>query len=170
MVAKRKCNLLNSKKAKSIGFQYTHTSVLFQIISNRLRFHLMSSKKSQIDWGSICRLLWNICRLNSGNLDIDQNLIWPNRLNSATPLTSLQFIPYHVAGFYKPTIPQSPLSHLRVYSTCNNVRLEISTIFVPSFDPNKWCLKNGLHSGGLNPGPLGHELSALTIRLWLLAK
>ncbi len=44
-----------------------------------------------------------------------------------------------------------------------------STIFVPSFDPNEWCLKNGLHSGGLNPGPLGHESSALTTRPRLLA-
>ncbi len=26
------------------------------------------------------------------------------------------------------------------------------------------CLKNGLHSGGLNPGPLGHKSSALTTR------
>jgi len=63
------------------------------------------------------------------------------------------------SGFYKPTIPQSPPSHLQDYSTCNNARLEFSTIFVPSFD-----LKNGLHSGGLNPGPLGHESSALTTR------
>jgi hypothetical protein len=39
-------------------------------------------------------------------------------------LTSLQFIQYHVAGFYKPTIPQSPPSHLRDYSTCNNAKLE----------------------------------------------
>jgi hypothetical protein len=46
--------------------------------------------------------------------------------------------------------------------------LEFSTIFVPSFDPNEWCLKNGLHSGGLNPGPLIHESSALTTRPWLL--
>ena len=51
-------------------------------------------------------------------------------------LTSLQFIQYHVAGFYKPTIPQSPPSHLQDYSTCNNTSLEFSTIFVPSFDPN----------------------------------
>jgi hypothetical protein len=43
-------------------------------------------------------------------------------------------------------------------------------IFVSSFDPNEWCLKNGLHSGGLNPGPLGHESSALTTRPRLLAK
>ncbi len=65
-------------------------------------------------------------------------------------LTSLQFIQYHVAGFYKPTIPQStPPFHLRDYSTCNNARLEFFHIFVPSFDPNEWCLKNGLHSGGL---------------------
>ncbi len=84
-------------------------------------------------------------------------------------LTSSQFIQYHVAGFYKPTtIPQSPPSHLLDYSTCNNARLEFSTIFVPSFDPNEWCLKNGLHSGGLNPGPLGHESSALTFRPRLL--
>jgi len=62
-------------------------------------------------------------------------------------LTSFQFIQYHVAGFYKQTIPQSPPSHLQDYSTCNNARLEFSTIFVPSFDPNEWCLKNGLHSG-----------------------
>ncbi len=39
-------------------------------------------------------------------------------------LTSLKFIQYHVAGFYKPPIPQSPPSHLRDYSTCNNARLE----------------------------------------------
>ena len=84
-------------------------------------------------------------------------------------LTSLQFIQYHVAGFYKPTIPQSPPSHLQDYSTCNSARLKFSTIFVPSFDPNEWCLKNGLHSGGLNPGPHGHESSALTTRPWLLA-
>jgi hypothetical protein len=56
-------------------------------------------------------------------------------------LTSLQFIQHHVAGFYKPTIPQSPPSHLQDYSICNNARLEFSTIFVPSFDPNEWCLK-----------------------------
>ncbi len=83
-------------------------------------------------------------------------------------LTSLQFIQYNVAGFYKPSIPQSPPSHLQVYSICNNARLEFPTIFVPSFDPNEWCLKNGLHSGGLNPGPLGHESSALTTRPRLL--
>jgi hypothetical protein len=58
---------------------------------------------------------------------------------------------------------------LQDYSICNNARLEFSTIFVPSFDPNEWCLKNGLHSGGLNPGPLGHESSALTTRPRLLA-
>jgi hypothetical protein len=34
--------------------------------------------------------------------------------------------------------------------------------------PNEWCLKNGLHGGGLNPGPLGHESSALTTRPRLL--
>jgi hypothetical protein len=79
-------------------------------------------------------------------------------------LTSLQFFLCHVAGFYKPTIPQSPPSNFWDYSTCNNARLEFSTIFVPCFDPNDWCLKNGLHSGSLNPGPLGHKSSALTTR------
>ena len=27
------------------------------------------------------------------------------------------------------------------YNPCNNARLDFSTIFVPSFDPNEWCLK-----------------------------
>jgi hypothetical protein len=84
-------------------------------------------------------------------------------------LTSLQFIQYHVAGIYKLTIPQSLPSHLWDYSTFINARLDVSTFFVPSFDPNEWRLKNGLHSGGLNPGPLGHESSTLTTRPWLLA-
>jgi hypothetical protein len=37
------------------------------------------------------------------------------------------FILYHVAGFYKPTIPQSLPSHFQDYSICNNARLEFST-------------------------------------------
>ena len=37
-------------------------------------------------------------------------------------LTSLQFSQYIVAGFFKPTIPQSPPSYLRDYSICNNAR------------------------------------------------
>ncbi len=84
-------------------------------------------------------------------------------------LTSLQFIHCHVAGFYKPTIPQSPPSHLQDYSICNNARLEFSTNVVPSFDPVEWCLKNGLHSGGSNSQPFSHESSALTTRPRLLA-
>jgi hypothetical protein len=84
-------------------------------------------------------------------------------------LTSLQFIHCHVARFYKPTIPQSPPSHLQDYSICNNARLEFSTNFVPSFDPIEWCLKNGLHSGGSNSQPFSHESSALTTRPRLLA-
>ena len=42
-------------------------------------------------------------------------------------------------------------------------------IFAPGFDPDEWCLKNGLLSGGLNPGPLSHEPSAFTTRPRLLA-
>ncbi len=38
-----------------------------------------------------------------------------------------------------------------------------------AFNPNEWCLKNGLHSWGLNSGPLRHESSALTTRPQLLA-
>jgi hypothetical protein len=45
-------------------------------------------------------------------------------------LTSLQFIQYHVAGFYKPTTPQSPPSHLQDNSTCNNARFEFSKILL----------------------------------------
>jgi hypothetical protein len=50
-------------------------------------------------------------------------------------------------------------------------QVNISTLFLLQafFDPNEWCLKNGLLSGGLNPGLLGHESSALTTRPRLLA-
>jgi hypothetical protein len=41
--------------------------------------------------------------------------------------------------------------------------------FVPSFDPNEWCLKNGPHSGGSNSQPFSYEYSALTTRPRLLA-
>ena len=34
---------------------------------------------------------------------------------------------------------------------------------LPCFDPNEWCTKNSLLSGGLNPGPFGHESSALPL-------
>ena len=54
-------------------------------------------------------------------------------------LTSLQFIQYHVAGFYKPAIPQSPPSHLQDYSICNNARLE----FFPNFCSQALIQKNG---------------------------
>ena len=39
----------------------------------------------------------------------------------------------------------------------------------PQFLFQALILKNGLHSGGLNTGPLGHESSALTTRPRLLA-
>ncbi len=84
-------------------------------------------------------------------------------------LTSLQFIQYHLAGFYKPTIPQSPPSHLRDHSTCNNARLEFSTIFCSKLWWSKWMVPEKWSSGGLNPGHLGHESSALTTRPQLLA-
>ncbi len=53
-------------------------------------------------------------------------------------LTSLQFIQYHVAGFYKPTIPQSSPFHLQDYSTCNNARFEMTW----KLQWNKCCLNN----------------------------
>jgi hypothetical protein len=56
--------------------------------------------------------------------------------------------------------PQSPPSHLQDYSTCNSARW--LNLF-PWFDPNEWCMKNGLLSGGLNPGPRSHESSALPL-------
>jgi hypothetical protein len=85
-------------------------------------------------------------------------------------LTSLQFIQYHVAGFYKPTIPQSPPSHFAGLQHMQQCQVRVfHKYFFKAFDPNEWCLKNGLHSWGLNPGPLGHESSALTTRPRLLA-
>ncbi len=56
------------------------------------------------------------------------------------------------------------------YSICNNARLISTQFFLPCFDPNEWCLKNGLRNGELNPQPLSHESSALTTIPRLLAK
>ncbi len=68
-------------------------------------------------------------------------------------LTSLQFI-LDGAGFYKPTIPQSPPSHLQDYSTCNNARLEFSTILFQALVQMNSAWKIVSIAGGLNPGPL----------------
>ncbi len=62
-----------------------------------------------------------------------------------------------------------PSSMFKDYSICNNVRLIFNQFLLQVFDPNEWCLKNGLLSGGLNPRPLSHESSALTTRPRLLA-
>jgi hypothetical protein len=48
-------------------------------------------------------------------------------------------------------------------------QLNFHFILAPGFDPNEWCLKNGLLSGILNPRPLSHESSALITRPRLLA-
>jgi hypothetical protein len=45
---------------------------------------------------------------------------------------------------------------LQDYSICNNARLISNQFLLPCFDPNKWCMKNGLHSGSLNTRPLSH--------------
>jgi hypothetical protein len=88
-------------------------------------------------------------KVYSKDMYVVDNFFWLDFCLSQ--LTSLQIILYHVAGFYKPTIPHiSPPSHLQDYSICNYASLEFSTNFVSSFDPNKWCLKNGLHSGDLS--------------------
>jgi hypothetical protein len=70
--------------------------------------------------------------------------------------------------FYKPTFLKVYLlfAGLQHMQQC---QVNFHLIFAPGFDPNEWCLKNGLLSGGLSPRPLSHESSALTTRPWLLA-
>jgi hypothetical protein len=41
-------------------------------------------------------------------------------------LTCLKFTLSYLAGFWKPTIPQSPPSHLQDYSICSNARIELA--------------------------------------------
>ncbi len=76
-----------------------------------------------------------ICKVPYSTVPVDSVVTFFFLDFGLSQVTCLQFIQYHVAGFYKPIIPQSPPSHLRDYSTCNNARLdlEFSTIF---FDPN----------------------------------
>ena len=75
-------------------------------------------------------------------------------------LTSSYIIFNHGSGFYKPTVPQYPPSHLQHYmfrvsniisSTCALIHM------------NFW-MKDSLHSGDLNSRPLGRESPALTSR------
>jgi hypothetical protein len=54
-------------------------------------------------------------------------------------LTSLHFILCHVAGFYKLTICQSPPSHLRDYSTCNNARLKFTQFLFQALIQMNWA-------------------------------
>ncbi len=55
------------------------------------------------------------------------------------------------------------------YSICNNARLISTQFLLQAIYPNKWCLKKGLLSKGLNPKPLSNDSSALTTRPQLLA-
>ena len=57
----------------------------------------------------------------------------------------------------KSTLPFAGLQHMQ---QCN-ARLISTRFLLPCFDPNEWCMKNVLHSVGLNPRPLSHESSAL---------
>jgi hypothetical protein len=64
----------------------------------------------------------------------------------------------------KSTLPFARLQHMQ------QCQVNFHSIFAQGFfDPNEWCLKNGLLSGGLNPRPLSHESSALITRPRLLA-
>ncbi len=81
--------------------------------------------------------------------------------SQSTDKIIIHFYAAYVAGFYKLKLSQSPPSHLQDYSICNNARLEFSTIFVPSIDPNEWCLTNSLF-------PLSHKSAAWTTRPQLL--
>ncbi len=58
----------------------------------------------------------------------------------------------------KSTLPFAGLQHMQ------QCQVKFHSIFASCFDPNEWCMKKGLHSGGLNPRPLSHESSALTTR------
>ncbi len=80
----------------------------------------------------------------------------------------LHFILSYEGGFKKPTVFKINPPFLQDYSICNKARIISTQFLLHAFDPNEWCLKDGLHSGGLNPRPLSHESSALSTRPRLL--
>jgi len=100
------------------------------VTARKEHYDILLSMETLCTKGSNMNLKWGFV-LNCNNF----LLLLDFGLSQLT--TSLQFILYHVAGFYKPTIP--PI--LQDYSICNNARLEFSTNLVPSYDPNEWCLK-----------------------------
>jgi hypothetical protein len=64
----------------------------------------------------------------------------------------------------KSTLPFAGLQHMQ------QCQVNLFQFFLlQAFNPNDWCLKNGLLSGGLNPRTLSHESSALTTRPRLMA-
>jgi hypothetical protein len=63
----------------------------------------------------------------------------------------LHFILSYEAGFYKPTFLKVHPPFLQDYSICNYARLISTQFLLQAFDPNEWCLKNGLLSGGFEP-------------------
>jgi hypothetical protein len=62
----------------------------------------------------------------------------------------LPFILSYEAGFFKPTILKvhPPFFRITAYA-----RLISTQFLLQAFDPNEWCLKNGLLSGGFEPTP-----------------
>ncbi len=60
------------------------------------------------------------------------------------------------------TLPFAGLQHMQ------QCQVNFHLIFAPGFDPNEWCLKNGLLSGGFEPTTF--QSSALTTRPRLLAR
>jgi hypothetical protein len=87
-------------------------------------------------------------------------------------MKSFMFILSYEAGFYKLTILKvhPPISGITAHTTMPGRSQHSTYLLLQAFDPNEWCLKNGLLSGCLNPRPISHESSALTTRPQLLAK
>ena len=72
-----------------------------------------------------------------------------------TLVSVTSFIIYQLgAGFYKPTIPQYPASIIAGLQHIQKAWLELTSDFIPSFDPNEWFMKKCLHSRDSNPQPL----------------
>jgi hypothetical protein len=66
-----------------------------------------------------------------------------------------------VLKVHPPIIKVKGLKHMQQFQAGWNISL---SLFLHAFEPNKWCAKNSLLSGGLetvNPRPLSHESPCL---------
>ncbi len=93
-------------------------------------------------------------------LYLGHNHFWRQNNIGLSLLTSLQFIIWYVAGFYKPTIPQSPSSYLQDYCTYTSFqRLKFSALLFQALKNFAWKIVSTIEVWPTTSRPKPQQLS-----------